>query len=65
MTSSAAWDYATGQKYVRIEAFDGDVVLWLVAEIPLTCPDAERIAEDICNAHNTDTPKPRTEHLRP
>jgi hypothetical protein len=46
------WDYATGQEYVRIEAVSGSVVVDLIAEIPLILADAEKIAEQICNAHN-------------
>ncbi len=48
------WDYATGQEYVRIEAVKGDEVISLIAEIPLTTSCAEKIAEMICLAHNSD-----------
>lgn len=46
------WDFATGQEVVRIEAVENDEVLGLIVEIPLSCPNAEWIAETICNAHN-------------
>ena len=55
------WDYATGQEYVRIEEVEGDEVGELIVEIPLSLQNAERIAETICNAHNSDPAVQREE----
>ena len=55
------WDFATGQDYVRIEAVKGNKVIGLIAEIPLTCSEAEKIAETICLAHNRGVCRPRQE----
>jgi hypothetical protein len=46
------WDFATGQEYVAIQQFRGDELIKLIAEIPLSCLDAEKIAETICGEHN-------------
>lgn len=53
MTNPKPWDFAAGQTHVQIETvtYGGDVV-GIIAAIPLTCPDAEQIAEAICHAHN-------------
>ena len=54
------WDWATGPEYVQIEIVTGQdndrEVLSVVASIPLDTPDAEGIAEAICNAHNEELP---------
>ena len=52
MSEPYAWDYATGKDFVEIEAVTADDVLYRVASIPRYLPNAEGIAEAICNAHN-------------
>jgi len=56
-----AWDFATGEDYVEIEAVTADDVLYGIASIPLDTPHAETIAETICNAHNKEIGQVPTE----
>lgn len=57
-TDIRPWEFSVGQTHVKIEevTLAGEVV-GMVAVIPLTCPRAKFIAEEVCYAHNRHRPQ--------